>query len=98
MADNLFEEFCGPKPENLEYIKIENDPNYVFVNNPSFETKIVYDIEGKVLNVNSWLECANYIDGGWSTIPLSNVNYEQNIFTGLSIVLIILISIKYFKK
>ena len=45
MADNLFEEFCGPKPENLEYIKIENDPNYVFVND---DLNTCYE---KILNV-----------------------------------------------
>ena len=32
----------------------------------NFQTIRLFDIEGNIINVNSWIECANYVNGGWS--------------------------------
>ena len=61
---------CGIKPSDVQDIIIGNDPNFVFTNDPNFTTTILYDIEGNVINVNSWIECSHYVRGGWS----SNIN------------------------
>ena len=63
---NLIEESCGKQPENQEFFIVGNDPN--------FETLRLFDIDGNVINVNSWFECANYVNGGWA------LNY--NTFSG----------------
>ena len=63
---NKIEKTCGPKPENQEFFIVGNDPNYVFENDPNYETLRLFDIEGNVINVNSWFECANYVNGGWT--------------------------------
>ena len=65
---------CGSGGSLEELESLKNDPNFVFQNDPNFETLTLYDSEGNVINVNSWLECANYVNGGWS------INY--NSFSG----------------
>ena len=79
MEENLvkIEEVCGVKPVNQEFIVIENDPNFIFVNDPSFNTLRLYDIEGNIINVNSWIECANYVNGGWTN---TYSNFTGDIF------------------
>ena len=67
----IIEKNCGIKPINHELLVVENDPNYVFVNDPNFATLRLYDSEGNIINVNSWIECATYVNGGWSTTNIS---------------------------
>ena len=78
MEENLtnIENICGTKPDTQELIEIGNDPNFVFVNDPDFQTLRLFDVEGNVINVNSWLECANYVNGGWSIENLNSYNGE----------------------
>tara|TARA_B100000965_G_scaffold389952_1_gene396245 strand:- start:3193 stop:3504 length:312 start_codon:yes stop_codon:yes gene_type:complete len=73
-------EQCGIKPTNVELIIVGNDPNYVFANDPNFQTVVLYDIEGNVINVNSWLECANYVNGGWVNNLDVFINEERIFF------------------
>ena len=61
----LIEQNCGTKPVNEELIEIGSDPNFVFQNDPEFITLRLFDIEGNIVNVNSWIECAHYVNGGW---------------------------------
>tara|TARA_B100000401_G_scaffold267659_1_gene182338 strand:- start:302 stop:616 length:315 start_codon:yes stop_codon:yes gene_type:complete len=70
----IIEKNCGNQPENQEFYIVGNDPDFIFVNDPNFESLRLFDIEGNIINVNSWFECANYVYGGWS------VNY--NSFSG----------------
>ena len=44
------------------------EPNFVFENDPLFSTITLYDVDGNVINVNSWVECAHYVNGGWSSV------------------------------
>ena len=80
----LIEQNCGTKPVNEELIEIGSDPNFVFLNDPNFPTLRLFDIENNVINVNSWIECAHYVSGGWSRNPSTN-------FTGDEIYLILVI-------
>ena len=68
MEDNLvlIENNCGLKPVNQELVEIGSDPNFVFLNDPEFSTMRLFDIDGNIINVNSWIECAHYVNGGWS--------------------------------
>ena len=34
-------------------------------NDPNFTTLRLFDVEGNIINVNSWIECAHYVNGGW---------------------------------
>ena len=73
-------EQCGIKPTNVELIIVGNDPNFVFTNDPNFQTVVLYDLEGNVINVNSWLECANYVNGGWVNNLDVFINEERIFF------------------
>ena len=41
--------------------------------------------------VNSWIECANYVNGGWVNNIVGDWNYERNLFFGLSILTCVLL-------
>ena len=73
-------ESCGEKPESTELIDVGNDPSFIWENDPLFETVILYDVEGNIINVNSWLECANYVTGGWSANIDNFINEERYLF------------------
>jgi hypothetical protein len=70
---------CGDGPL-AEIELIGNDPNFVFVNDVSFPTVVLYNDQGSVINVNSWLECANYVNGGWFDGIYDLINAEKYIF------------------
>lgn len=81
---------CGIKPSDLEDIIIGNDPNFVFTNDPTFPTKVLYDSEGNIVNVNSWIECSHYVKGGWSSnLNISSINEEQIFFIATLLIFVI---------
>ena len=55
---------CGQSDNTISLESIANDPNFVFTNDPNYETKVLYFSDGSIINVNSWIECANYVNGG----------------------------------
>ena len=59
---------------------IGNDPNFVFVNDVNFPTLVLYNDQGSVINVNSWIECANYVNGGWFDGVYDLINGEKYVF------------------
>ena len=65
---------CGQSDNTISLESIANDPNFVFTNDPNYETKVLYFSDGSIINVNSWIECANYVNGGWT----DNMSYLQN--------------------
>ena len=85
MIEN-FEIICGVSPQNNENLNFQvSDPNFVFENDPLFETIVLYDRDGNIVNVNSWIECAHYVNGGWDTVNYQNFGGDQVIFFGLVI-------------
>ena len=55
---NIFfdiEKNCGENIDNIQYSDPGNDPNFVFENDPLFQTLTLYDPEGNIINVNSCL-------------------------------------------
>ena len=71
---------CGESDLKPDFEAIGNNPNFVFENDPNFETVRLFDSGGNIVNVNSWIECANYINGGWTDYSSDFVNGEQYIF------------------
>jgi len=64
---NLVEKSCGSNNTGVPFPDMGSDPNFIFPNDPLFSVVTLYDIEGNVINVNSWVECAHYVNGGWSS-------------------------------
>ena len=88
---NVFE-YSGrdDQPFNGLQFPVFDTSNFIFVNDPSFNTLRLYDIEGNIINVNSWIECANYVNGGWTN---SFNNFSGDTFL---IVITVGITISYF--
>jgi|TARA_B100000214_G_scaffold375290_1_gene361009 hypothetical protein len=71
---------CGESDLKPDFEAIGNNPNFVFENDPNFESLRLFDFDGNVVNVNSWLECANYVNGGWTNNISDFTNGEQILF------------------
>tara|TARA_B100000282_G_scaffold294539_1_gene271881 strand:+ start:802 stop:1107 length:306 start_codon:yes stop_codon:yes gene_type:complete len=92
-----FENVCGEAPKDTENLNFQvSDPNFVFENDPSYQTIVLYDRDGNVVNVNSWIECAHYVNGGWNNVNYTNFGGDQTIFIGLLFVFSFYILIKRF--
>ena len=104
MEDKLteIEKICGLKPDNIQFKIIENDPNFIFEPNPSFEKITLYYPDNNPINVSSWLECSNYVYGGWTDIQTSLINWEQNVSVIYFLFIIVVLSkeklIKFYER
>ena len=55
--------------------------------------------EGKIINVNSWIECANYVNGGWFSDKIDLINGEKLVlYTTIILLIIHFISSKFSLK
>lgn len=81
------EVICGVSDLKPDFDEIGNNPNFVFENDPNFETIKLFDVEGNIVNVNSWLECANYVNGGWTNNISDFVDGEKFLFFFLAVLL-----------
>ena len=84
---------CGESDGTFDLSSIGSDPNFVFENDPNFEALKLYNSEGDVIFVNSWVECANYVSGGWSNNIISS-NHDELFFYFLSSLLLGYVLIK----
>ena len=78
------EKICGINVGEYSLESIQNNPNFIFENDPNYETVVLYSSEGAVINVNSWIECANYVEGGWTNGLISSSNSEMYYFLFLT--------------
>ena len=81
---DLIEQICGIKPVDQELIEISSNPNFIFDNDPNFPSLRLFDVDGNIINVNSWIECANYVNGGWNSAYYSGIKSEL-IFLSITI-------------
>ena len=56
------------------------------MNDPSYLTVQLYDIEENTVFVNSFIECEHYVSGGWNYSPYETK--EASYYTTISITLI----------
>ena len=80
------EDLCGVYPTGFIKEDISSDPNYVFVNDPAYSARPLYDSEGNIVFVNSFIECEHYVSGGWDYSPYETK--EAGYYTTVSITLI----------
>jgi hypothetical protein len=82
-------ESCGIAPDGVSYYDPGNDPNFVFVQDPNFEIVTLYDVEGNIANMNSWFECAHYVNGGWSSAQILNYQGDRLLFISILVAAIV---------
>lgn len=99
MSESTIEELCGNYPEDFLSLDISSNPNFIFVNDPSYEAVTLYDIDENVATVNSFLECEHYVSGGWKYVPTEGLSesFLQSSLTVISLIGIVLV-IFTFKK
>ncbi len=92
---SLVEQICGNYPDGYKKLDISSDPNYVFVSDPSYSIRQLYDSEGNKVFVNSFTECEHYVSGGWGFSPLKNQElFSQDLILYFVIVGIVLSFLK----
>lgn len=96
--ENRIIEQCGNQDGSIELIDPGNDPNFIFENDPNYDVVVLYDENGMVVNTNSWVECAHYVNGGWSNSRITEVPGDQYIVFGISIVIISYLLLRTFYK
>tara|TARA_B100000212_G_C27328719_1_gene513565 strand:- start:954 stop:1286 length:333 start_codon:yes stop_codon:yes gene_type:complete len=82
--------FCGDPPVGFKEVDIANDPNFIFLNDPSFNSVQLFDVEGNSVFVNSFLECQHYVKGGWDYIPFQRHESDYHLllfYFSLSVIL-----------
>jgi len=63
------ESICGEYPTDFVKTDIASDPSYVFVNDPNYSARKLFDSEGSTVFVNSFIECEHYVNGTWNYYP-----------------------------
>tara|TARA_Y100000389_G_scaffold180764_1_gene195850 strand:+ start:1274 stop:1585 length:312 start_codon:yes stop_codon:yes gene_type:complete len=96
--DKKIYSICGDSDQVVDFEAIGNDPNFVFKNDPNFETIVLYDPEGNIVNVNSWLECANYVNGVWTDGLYEQLDFERMLFFLTVSSIFLYLMIKKFRK
>jgi hypothetical protein len=94
---NILNNACGENLAGAEEAVITEGSDYIFVNDPNFDPLTLYDLEGNIVNVNSWQECIHYTKGNWSTLPPETFDYSI-LYAPLIITGIFSIIYYFFKK
>tara|TARA_B100001057_G_scaffold491992_1_gene583429 strand:- start:48 stop:1763 length:1716 start_codon:yes stop_codon:yes gene_type:complete len=74
---------CGPSSTNFVPVN-PTDNSYVFQNDPAFPALNLYDFFGRGATVNSFQECAYYVQEGWEPFKITIFDYLQ-LFTVISV-------------
>lgn len=96
MQDEVIISLCGPYPKDFVDLDIPSNPNFVFENDINYESIQLFDYDGNSVFVNSFIECAHYVSGGWDFIP-TVFNETRNHYYIL-IFLIVALSIQFSLK
>ena len=90
MENETVVKFCGEYPENFIKQDIASNPDFVFKNDPTYQTVQLFDIEDNTVYVNSFIECEHYVAGGWdqNTVQRQETNM-QLIIVGVIIFFIV---------
>ncbi len=87
---------CGKYPEDFIKIDIWSDPDFVFVNDPQYQSIQLCDSELNTIYVNSFIECEHYVLGGWDNSP-AQFN-EISFHNSLSLIIVGAILSRYLIK
>ncbi len=93
MENQIVKIICGNYPKDFKKVEINSDENYVFENDPTYNTVQLFDKDENTVYVNSFVECEHYVSGGWD--QNSTILVESQLIQTTTIVLILAVFIKY---
>tara|TARA_B100002019_G_C21151500_1_gene538497 strand:- start:203 stop:511 length:309 start_codon:yes stop_codon:yes gene_type:complete len=96
MENKTVKIICGDYPENFEKLEILSDANFVFENDPEYNTVQLFDKNENTVYVNSFVECEHYVVGGWD--QNSTIILEAELIQTTTIVFFVAIIFKYIYK
>ena len=97
MDTNIFT-ICGESEIIPDFEKIKSDPSFVFEADPNYFPITLFNESGSAVTVNSWIECANYVNGGWLSAVTNFVNHEKTLFYLLVVSSFLLFASDIYKK
>ncbi len=71
---------CGASESTPDFEAIDNSSNFIFTPDPNFTPIRLFDLDGNVVFLNSWIECAYYVRGGWTDNISDFFNGEKFLF------------------
>ncbi len=93
------EKICGSQPNDFIKLDISNDPSFIFEADSSYISRQLFDEEGNIVSVNSYIECEHYVSGGWDS-NLNNfneTNYQSYVVSFSLLTFLIILVFKNFK-
>ena len=75
---------CGVSDKIPNFEEIDSSSNYIFTPDPDFNPVRLFDFDGNVVFLNSWIECAYYVRGGWTDSVSDFVNGEKILFFAIA--------------
>ena len=75
---------CGVSDKIPNFEEIDSSSNFVFIPDPDFNPVRLFDFDGNVVILNSWIECAYYVRGGWTDSISDFVNGEKILFFAIA--------------
>lgn len=94
--EKIVQTICGEYPDDFKKVEIISDENFVFKNDPTYNTVQLFDQDENTVYVNSFVECEHYVLGGWD--QNSTIMVESQLIQTTTTVLVLAIVLKYLLK
>ena len=92
----IIQTFCGKQPPDSDITNIAE--NTIFKVDPNFTPINLYDFWGNAATVNSYVECANYVNGGWRPLKTTFFDILEIIGIGTLSAFLLFVVFKYRKN
>tara|TARA_A100001011_G_C14142215_1_gene770219 strand:+ start:242 stop:544 length:303 start_codon:yes stop_codon:yes gene_type:complete len=83
-------ELCGIKLTEESFISFDTNSNFIFENDPNYNSVKLTDKFNRTVMVNSYEECEHYVLGGWNRSESMNLEfYSQYLLLVLIVVTVL---------
>jgi len=83
-------ELCGIKLTEESFISIDTNGNFIFENDPNYNSVKLTDRFNRTVMVNSYEECEHYVLGGWNRSESMNLEFYSQYLLLVVIVVTVL--------
>ena len=83
-------ELCGIKLTEESFISFDTNGNFIFENDPNYNSVKLTDRFNRTVMVNSYEECEHYVLGGWNRSESMNLEFYSQYLLLVVIVVTVL--------